>query len=99
MHPKKAFEKKIKYYTSKDKRPNFTNFFKMSKTKNSNLSNEKQKELKLKLGQFQKEISKLFFPVSADLSDDDFKSIIFETGQRKISSFMRLFWEGQQKYL
>ena len=71
----------------------------MSKTKNSNLSNEKQKELKLKLGQFQKEISKVFFPVSADLSDDDFKSIIFETGQRKISSFMRLFWEGQQKYL
>ena len=37
-------------------------------------------------------------PVSADLSND-FQSIILETDQRKISLFMRLFWEEQQKYL
>ena len=42
--PKKAFKDKIKYYTSKDKCPNFTNFFRMPKINNSNLSNE-NKEL------------------------------------------------------
>ena len=41
---------------------------------------------------------KSILPVSADLSND-FKSIILETDQRKISPFMRLFWEEQQKYL
>ena len=92
--PKKAFKKKIKYYTSKDKCPNFTNFFRMPKINNSNLSNEKQKELKMKLGQLQEEISKASLPVSVDLSND-FKSIIFETDQRKTSLFMRLFWEEQ----
>ena len=50
----------------------------MPKINNSNLSNEKQKELKMKLGQPQEEISKASLPVSADLSHD-FKSIIFET--------------------
>ena len=70
----------------------------MSKINNSNLSNEKEKELKMKLGQLQEEISKASLPVSADLSND-FKSIILETDQRKISPFMRLFWEEQQKYL
>ena len=70
----------------------------MPKINNSNLSNEKQKELKMKLGQLQEEISKASLPVSADLSND-FKSIILETDQRKISPFMRLFWEEQQKYL
>ena len=94
---KKAFKKNRKYYTSKDKCPNFTNF-RVPKINNSNLSNEKQKELKMKLGQLQEEISKASLPVSADLSND-FKSIIFETDQRKISPFMRLFWEEQQKYL
>ena len=79
--PKKAFKKKIKYYTSKDKCPNFTNFFRMPKINNSNLLNEKQKELKMKLGQHQKEILKASLPVSADLSND-FKSIILDTGQR-----------------
>ena len=69
--------------------PNFTNFFRMSIIYNSNLSNEKQKELKMKLGQLQEEISKASLPVSADLSND-FKSIIFETDQRKILPFMRL---------
>ena len=58
----------------------------------------RNKELKMKLGQLQEEISKASLPVSADLSND-FKSIIFETDQRKISPFMRLFWEEQQKYL
>ena len=96
--PKKAFKKKIKYYTSKDKCPSFTNFFRMPKINNSNLSNEKQKELKMKLGQLLKEISKASLPVRNDLSND-FKSIVFETNQRKISPFMRLFWEKQQKYL
>ena len=95
--PKKDFETKIKYYTSKGKCPNFTNFFRMPKINNSNLSNEKQKELKMKLGQLQEEISKASLPIRADLSND-FKSIILETDQRKISPFMRLFWEEQQKY-
>ena len=97
LSTKKAFKNKIKYYISKDKCPNFTNFFRMPKINNSNLSNEKQKELKIKLGQLQEEISKASLPVSADLSND-FKSIIFETNQRKISPFTRLFWEEQQKH-
>ena len=92
--PKKAFKKKVIYYTNKDKCLNFTNF---SRTY-SKLSNETQKELKMKLGQLQDEISKASLPVSADLSND-FKSVIFETDQRKISPFMRLFWEEQLKYL
>ena len=37
-------------------------------------------------------------PVSADLNNE-YTSIILETYQRKLSSFMRLFWEEQQKYL
>ena len=41
--PKKDFKTKIKYYTSKGKYPNFTNFFRMPKINNSDLSNEKQK--------------------------------------------------------
>ena len=48
---KKAFKNKIKYQTNKEKSPNFTNFFRIPKTNNSNLWNEKQKELKMKLGQ------------------------------------------------
>ena len=70
----------------------------MPKINNSNLSNQKQKELKMKLRHLQEEISKASLPVSADLSND-FKSVILETDQRKISPFMRLFWEEQQKYL
>ena len=70
----------------------------MPKINNSNLPDEKQKELKMKLGHFQEEISKASLPVCADLSNE-FKSIIFETDQRQISPFMRLFWEEQQKYL
>ena len=56
------------------------------------------KELKMKLGQLQEEISKASLPASADLSND-FKSIILETNQRKPSPFMRLVWLEQQKYL
>ena len=56
------------------------------------------KELKMQLGQLQEEISKASLPVSADLSND-FKSIILETDQRKISPFKRLFWQEQEKYL
>ena len=52
----------------------------------------------MKLGQLQGEISKASLLVSDDLSNE-FKSIILETDQRKISPFMRLFWEEQQKYL
>ena len=55
----------------------------------------RNEELKRKL---QEETSNTSLPVSADLSND-FKSIILETDQRKISPFMRLFWEEQQKYL
>ena len=58
----------------------------------------RNKELKMKLGQLQEEISEASLPVSADLSND-FKSIIFETNQRKISLFTRLFWEEQQKHV
>ena len=54
------------------------------------------KEFKMKLGQLQEEISQASLPDSVDLSND-FKSIILETDQRKISPFMRLFWEEQQK--
>ena len=73
---KKAFKKKTKkYYTSKGKCPNFTNFFRTPNINNSNL--------KMKLGQLQEEISKASLPVSPDLSNE-FKSIILETDQRKI---------------
>ena len=54
------------------------------------------KEFKMKLGPLQEEISQASLPDSVDLSND-FKSIILETDQRKISPFMRLFWEEQQK--
>ena len=43
----------------------------------------RSKELKMKLGQLQEEISKASLPVSADLCNN-FKSIILETDQRKI---------------
>ena len=52
----------------------------------------------MKLGQLQEEMSKASLPVSADLCND-FKSIIFETDKRKISTFIMLFWEEQHKYL
>ena len=58
----------------------------------------RNKKLKIKLEQLQEETKKVSLPVSADLSHD-FKLIILETDQRKISPFMRLFWEEQQKYL
>ena len=85
--PKEAFKKKMKYYTGKGKCPSFTNFFRIPKINNSK---NNSKELKMKLGQLQEEISKASLPVSADLSNG-FKSIIFETDQRKVSPFMRLF--------
>ena len=50
------------------------------------------KELKMKLGELHEEKSKAYLPVSADFSND-IKSIIFETEQRKLSPFLRLFWE------
>ena len=56
------------------------------------------KELKMKLAQLHKEISKASLRVSADLTND-FKSIILETDQRKISPLTRLLWEEQQKHL
>ena len=43
----------------------------------------RNKELKMKLGQPQEEISKASLPVSADLCNN-FKSIILKTDQRKI---------------
>ena len=50
----------------------------MPKINNANLSNEKEKGLKMKLGQLQEKIWKASLPVSADLSND-FKPVIFET--------------------
>ena len=44
----------------------------------------RNKELKMKLGQLQEEISKASLPVSADLCNN-YQSIILETDQRKIS--------------
>ena len=55
---------------------------KETKINNSNLSNEKQRQLG-QLGQLQEEISKASLVVSADLSNE-FASIILETDQRKI---------------
>ena len=52
----------------------------------------RNKELKVKLRQLQEEISKASLLASADLSNDS-KTIILETDQRKISPFIRLFWE------
>ena len=43
----------------------------------------RNKELKMKLGQLQDEISKASLPVSADLCKN-FKSITLETDQRKM---------------
>ena len=57
----------------------------------------RDKELKMKLGQLREEISKASLPVRADLCND-FKSIISETKQRKISFFMRLFWQEHQNF-
>ena len=50
------------------------------------------KKLKMKLGQLQDEISKVSLPVSTDLTNE-LKSIILETEHRKMSPFVRLFWE------
>ena len=58
----------------------------------------RDKERKMKFEQLQEEILKASLAVSADLSND-FKSVILETEQRKISPVMRLFWEEQQRYL
>ena len=58
----------------------------------------RNKELTTKLGQLQEEISKTHLPFRDD-SSNDFKLIILETDQRKISPFMRLFCEEQQKYI
>ena len=44
----------------------------------------------MKFRQLQEEISKAFLPVISHLSND-FKSISFETDQRKMSPIMRLF--------
>ena len=52
----------------------------------------------MKFGRLQEKISKAPLAASADLSNE-FKSIIFGTDQRKVSSFMWLIWEEQQKYL
>ena len=43
----------------------------------------RNKELKMKLGQLQEEISKASLPVSADLNNE-FASIVLKTDQRKI---------------
>ena len=43
----------------------------------------RKKELKMKLEQFQEEVSKASLPVSTNLGND-FKSIILEFDQRKI---------------
>ena len=54
------------------------------------------KNLKKQTEQFQEEISKSSLPVSTVLNND-FVSIISDADQSKISPFMKLFWEEQQK--
>ena len=56
----------------------------------------RNKELKMKLGQLQEEISKASLSVSADLCNN-YKSIILETDQKKLT-FMRLILEEHQKF-
>ena len=56
------------------------------------------KNLKKQTEQFQEEISKSSLPVSTVLNND-FVSIISDADQSKISPFMKLFWEEQQKHL
>ena len=82
-HTQKKLWKRKGNSITPEKCPNFTNFFRMPKTKNSNLSNEKTKNLTMKLGQLQEEITKSYLPVSADISND-ITSIILETDQGKI---------------
>ena len=55
----------------------------------------RNKELKMKLGQLQDEISKASLPVSADLCNN-FKSIILETDQRKLT-LHEVSFEGVEK--
>ena len=74
---KEGFKKKRKqYYISKEKCPNFTDSFIQT-------YQMRKKELKMKLEQFQEEVSKASLPVSTNLGND-FKSIILEFDQRKI---------------
>ena len=69
---------------------------KLLKRKEKNITPAKTNAPILKLlGQLHEEISKASLPVSADLSND-FKSIILETDQSKLSPFMRLFWEDSK---
>ena len=73
---KEGFKKKRKqYYTSKEKCPNFTDSFIQT-------YQMRKKELKMKLGQFQEEVSKASLPVSTKLGND-FKSIILEFDKEK----------------
>ena len=56
------------------------------------------KKPKMQLWQLQEKTLKASLAVIVDLNND-FKSVILKTNQRKISPFMRLFWEEQQRYL
>ena len=73
----------------------------MPKINNSNLSNEEHKELKLKLGQLQEEISKAFLLVNSDLSNG-FKSIIIHEiilrGVAKISMIFPCYISCQEPW-
>ena len=55
----------------------------------------RKKELKMKLGQLQEEISKASSPVCADVSND-FKSIILENNQGKIYPSWGSFWRSSK---
>ena len=56
------------------------------------------KFLKEKIDELQSEIKKPSMEVSAELGDDMVK-IMSGAHQSKISPFIKLFWEKQQKYL
>ncbi|XP_065654860.1 uncharacterized protein LOC136081473 [Hydra vulgaris] len=56
------------------------------------------KDLKEKIIDLQNSISKSAMTISSSLSDD-LISIMSNADQNKISPFMKLFWEEQQKYL
>ena len=89
---KKAFKRKRKsYYTSKDQCPNLTNLIRRPKINNSNLS-KRHKELKMKLGQLQEEISKATLPVGADLSKA-LNQLFWKLTKEKCTPFMKLILE------
>lgn len=56
------------------------------------------KQLKQELEKLQREISEYSVPVQKDLGDD-LITIMKDTDNNRVTPFMKMFWEEQQKYL